>query len=110
MTAVARGNGTDIVQSLTGTLSDPEANIYGNPFVTMTNTCSNDVRANGIGVVRIGDLVEPHLNISGAPDVSTLAKANAKNVYANGKLVAEIGSQYTADNTITSGSPDVTIG
>lgn len=110
MSGIARGNGVDVVDSKTGAISSTNPDVYGKPVTTATNQCSSDVKCNNIGVVRMGDMVQGHLNISGGIDSSVITKANSKNVYANGKLIAVKGSQYTPDNTIETGSNDVKIG
>lgn len=104
MPAVARGNGTDSVFSKTGTGRN-----CASPLTTSTDECSGNVRVNGVGVVRIGDKVAVHNKGGCVPDESVLTSGSSK-VRANGKAIGRIGDQYTADNTITSGSSNVFIG
>ena len=103
-TAAARGDGKDKVYSRTGTSKKCRR-----PMITATDECSGDVFVNGIGVVRVGDRVKNHPKSGCSPDTSTLTKGSST-VFVNGKAAGRIGSQYTADNTITSGSKDVFIG
>lgn len=100
----ARGNGTDSVFSKTGT-----GKKCVRPVQTSTAQCSGDVFADGIGVVRLGDMVKLHARPPCVPDTSVCTKASTT-VFANGKGVARIGDQYTSDNIITSGSSSVFIG
>lgn len=104
MPAAARGNGVDSVYSLTGSgfrcLS---------PVTTATNICSENVFSNTIGIVRIGDQVMLHAAAGCGPDESVLTTSSST-VFVNGRGAGRLGDQYTPDNTITSGSPDVFIG
>ncbi|NBR61878.1 MAG: hypothetical protein EBT86_09590 [Actinobacteria bacterium] len=100
----ARGNGADSVFSKTGS-----AKKCGRPIKTSTAQCSSDVLVNGIGVVRLGDMVNLHPRPPCIPDTSTCSKASTS-VFANGKGIARIGDQYSSDNIITSGSSNVFIG
>lgn len=104
MPPVARGNGTDSVFSKTGTAKKCPA-----PVGTATNACSGDVFAEGIGVVRMGDVVKPHPAAGCGNDGSTVTAASGT-VFANGKAIARIGDEYTGDNTITSGAGTVFAG
>lgn len=104
MPAVARGNGTDTVFSKTGSGKN-----CARPTDTVTNGCSSDVFCNGIGVVRIGDIVGVHNAAGCSPDASTLTSGSSR-VFVNGQGVGRIGDQYTADNIITSGSEDTLVG
>jgi len=105
MPAVARGNQTDSVASLTGT-PVYKAGCSG-PFKTTTNVCSPNVFCDGQGIVRLGDLITPHPTaICTIPDTSVLTTASS-NVFVNGKGCGRLGDKYTADNTITTGSPNI---
>ena len=104
MPAAARGDGTDTVFSKTGTGKNCSA-----PKTTSTDACSKNTFVNGKGAVRIGDVVAPHEAGGCGPDTSTLSKSSTT-VFINGKGAGRLGDQYTADNTITSGSPNVFIG
>lgn len=101
MAAAARGDMTDSVHSLTGTGED-----CAFPIDTVTNVGSSNVRINGKGAVKIGDLVYPHPYYGCGPDTSTLSTGSSK-VRVNGQPAARIGDYYTPDNQITSGSPNV---
>lgn len=104
MSAVARGNGTDSVFSMTGTGVFCLA-----PITTATNECSAKVFSDNIGVVRIGDVVMPHPFAGCGVDGSTLSKASTK-VFIENRGAGRIGDEYTPDNTITSGSSKVFFG
>jgi uncharacterized Zn-binding protein involved in type VI secretion len=104
MPAVARGDGTDSVFSLTGSGFQCLS-----PIGTSTNECSGDVFCNAIGVVRAGDKVAPHPAAGCGPDTSGLTTFSST-VFVNGRGCGRLGDQYTPDNTITSGSPNVFAG
>jgi uncharacterized Zn-binding protein involved in type VI secretion len=104
MPVAARGNGVDSVFSKTGSGKNCRS-----PVNTSTNECSSNVFINGIGAVRIGDKVMLHTASGCGPDNSALTQASSK-VFINGKGAGRIGDQYTTDNTITSGSPNVIFG
>lgn len=104
MPAVARGNGQDSVFSLTGT-----GKSCGSPIITSTGTGSSTVFVNGIPAVFQGNPVALHPAGGCGPDLSTLSSFSST-VFANGKGIGRIGDQYTADNTITSGSSTVFAG
>lgn len=104
MPAAARGDGTDTVFSRTGTGKNCVA-----PVTTATAACSPNVIINGKGAVRKEDAVAPHNAGGCGPDTSTLT-THSTTVFINGKGAGRLGDQYTADNTITSGSPNVFIG
>jgi uncharacterized Zn-binding protein involved in type VI secretion len=103
-TAAARGNGVDDVYSKTGTKKNCRR-----PRMTKTDQCSPDVFINGVGAVREGDRVALHPAQGCGPDLSVLTKGSST-VFVNGKAAGRIGSQYTGDNTITTGSKNVFIG
>jgi uncharacterized Zn-binding protein involved in type VI secretion len=104
MPVAARGNGTDSVFSKTGS-----GKRCAKPTGTSTNECSPNVFINGIGAVRIGDKVMVHAAGGCSPDTSALTRASTK-VFINSKGAGRIGDQYTSDNIITSGSPNVVFG
>lgn len=104
MPAAARGDGVDSVSSLTGTGRN-----CANPVTTSTNECSGNVFINGTGAVREGDVVQPHPRAGCTTDDSVLTTFSST-VFINGKGAGRQGDQYTADNTITSGSANVFIG
>lgn len=102
---VARGDSVDSVDSLTGGggTGCPDA------MTTSTDECSPNVFVNGTGVVRIGDAVYAHIAAGCGIDAELLSTSSAT-VFVNSKGVARKGDQYTADNTITSGSGNVNAG
>lgn len=104
MPAAARGDGVDTVDSLTG--SGPNC---ASPTTTATDECSDNVFVNGTGAVREGDKVALHNKPGCVPDESVLTTFSST-VFINGKGAGRQGDQYTPDNTISSGSPNVFIG
>lgn len=101
MPAAARGDMTDTVHSASGTGYN-----CAFPLDTVTNVGSTNVRINGKGAVKIGDLVYPHPYLGCGPDTSTLTTGSSK-VRVNGQPAARLGDYYTPDNQITTGSPNV---
>lgn len=101
---IARGDGVDSVFSLTGSGTNCLS-----PMTTATDECSDNVFVNGTGVVRIDDQVANHPAAGCGPDTSLLTTGSFS-VFVNGKGVGREGDQYTADNTITSGSANVFAG
>ena len=104
MPSAARGNGVDVVESLTGSGLN-----CAFPITTATDECSPTVFVNNTGVVREGDRVANHPTVGCGPDTSLLTTFSSK-VFINGKGAGRRGDQYTSDNTITTGSPDTFIG
>lgn len=104
MPPVARGSGTDSVFSKTGSGRN-----CSRPLNTNTGACSGNVKINNIGVVRQGDAVGSHPAAGCGPDTSGLTTFSST-VYANNLKIGRIGDEYTSDNTITSGSPNVFAG
>jgi uncharacterized Zn-binding protein involved in type VI secretion len=104
MPAVARSNDVDTVFSLTGTGENCTS-----PINTVTGVGTSTVFVNGVPVVKQGDTVGSHPAEGCGPDLSTLSSFSST-VFANGGGIGRIGDQYTADNTITSGSSNVFAG
>lgn len=104
MAAAARSSGQDRVFSRTGV-----GRGCGSPMQTVTGQGSLTVFINGIGVVRMGDLVGVHPRAGCLPDVSPLTTSSAT-VFVEGRGVGRIGDRYTSDNIIISGSTNVFIG
>jgi uncharacterized Zn-binding protein involved in type VI secretion len=104
MPEVARGDGVDAVQSLTGSGTN-----CLNPLITATDECSSDVFVNNIGVVREGDRVAPHPAAGCGPDESVLTTFSTT-VFINNKGAGRKGDQYTSDNIIIEGSLNTFIG
>lgn len=102
MPGIARKDGTDTVSSKTG---GPGSGC-NTPVIAGTGVGSSTVFVNGKGVIRIGDVVGPHKFTGCGPDTSVLTSASP-NIFVDGARVARDGDQYTSDNTITSGSPNV---
>lgn len=102
MPNVARGNGKDTVHSLTGT----GENCTGGSIDTVTGTCSINVIVNDYGIVRKTDIVGEHQGQNCNTDISQLS-TYSPNVFANDLEIGRKDDQYSSDNTITSGSPDV---
>lgn len=106
MPAVSRKNGTDRIST----------NHTCTP-ITVTKDGSNNVFANNIGVVRLGDKEKPHTfgpsYSRGRPQCNVLhalplSKASTT-VFANNKGVGRIGDKYGSE-TLISGSPTVFAG
>lgn len=104
MPEVARGDGVDTVDSLTGSGFN-----CASPLTTATDVCSATVFVEGTGVVREDDRVKAHPKTGCGTDTSVITTFSAT-VYIEGKRVARKGDNYTSDNTITSGSATVFIG
>lgn len=104
MPPAARMSGTDRVFSKTGTGKNCPA-----PVTTATNAGSSDTFINGIGAVRIGDVVAPHNAAGCGLDSSVVTLASSK-VIINNRGAARIGDQYTSDNIIVSGSSNTFFG
>lgn len=104
MPAAARGNGVDSVFSFSGS-----GYMCNFPMNTQTGQCSTNVLANGIGIVRQGDLVAPHARNGCYPDLSGLTTGSSR-VLVNGRPAGRIGDVYTTDNIIVSGSYSVFMG
>lgn len=98
MSAVARANGTDSVLSPDGT-----GRKCAQPLTVSTGAATQSrVFAEGILVVVIGDIVQPHPRAGCLLDTQSLSSASDK-VFVSGKGLARIGDKY-GNNTITSGS------
>jgi uncharacterized Zn-binding protein involved in type VI secretion len=100
MPAISRKGGTDTIS--TG---------HGCDATTVTNQGSDNVRVNGIGVVRIGDLQQTHLilvGISCVPHALTLSSGSST-VRANGRGIGRKGDSYGPE-TLTTGSENVFAG
>jgi len=106
MKPVARGNSKDKVLSATGSGFKCRS-----PLITSTNQCSPNVRVNGIGVVRIGDIVSVH-TMSGCTPESPPLSTGSSTVRVNGRGVGRLGDNYAGDgsNIIQSGSQNVRAG
>jgi uncharacterized Zn-binding protein involved in type VI secretion len=106
MKPVARGNSADAVLSATGSGFQCKS-----PTQTSTNACSPNVRVNGIGAVRIGDVVSVH-NMSFCVLESPPLSTGSSTVRVNGKGVGRLGDNYAGDgsNIILSGSQNVRAG
>jgi uncharacterized Zn-binding protein involved in type VI secretion len=86
-----------------------------------SDTGSSDVFVEGIGVVTVGDTMQPHpwgepctpTPIDHSPEILESNIQGTPNVYAGGKLIARIGDKYNSesfDHTISTGSSTVFIG
>ncbi len=104
MPAIARASSTDRVFSFTGTGKN-----CGRPVQVATGSASCEVYANGSSVVRMGDAVGSHAAGGCGPDMSTLSTGSSS-VFIGGNAVGRIGDEYSSDNIIISGSPNVFVG
>lgn len=97
---VARKDGQDTVYSPHGTGYECLS-----PTIQETDEGSSDVFVNGIGVVRAGDKMIPHMAPGysvHAPSLSTYSNT----VFANGKGIGRLGDTFQG-HPITSGSSNV---
>jgi uncharacterized Zn-binding protein involved in type VI secretion len=75
--------------------------------ITYTGTGSNNVFANGIGVVRKGDLTTPHYILEGSEEEAACVihvvplTTYSHNVFANGLNVGRKGDYYINEVLIT---------
>jgi uncharacterized Zn-binding protein involved in type VI secretion len=100
MAAVARGSGTDKIN--TG---------HGCTTTTTTNVCSSNVFVNNKGVCRKGDAITSHTKPAGKNCVNHSASINAGSatVFVNGIPIARNGDSADA-GSISSGSANVFAG
>ena len=104
MPAVARGKGTDTVDTDHGTGRNCRS-----ATVQTTDGCSPDVFVNGIGVVREGDPVITH-PAAGCSDHAPGLGSFSATVKVNGKGLGRVGDNYPGGHIISSGSEDVNAG
>jgi uncharacterized Zn-binding protein involved in type VI secretion len=78
-------------------------------MIAATGASSSRVFINGIRSVRKDDVVGPHPRETCVLDTRVLTTYSAT-VFFDGLNAGRLGDQYTGDNTITSGSPNVFIG
>jgi uncharacterized Zn-binding protein involved in type VI secretion len=104
--AVARKSEIDTVASPDGTgICCVDASIQA------TEVGSTNVFVNGIGVVRLGDVMKTHQYPGPccndhAPPLTT----SSSTVFVNGKGIGRKGDAYGGDHIISSGSPNVYAG
>ena len=115
MPAAARGNATDTVDTVHPASGDanPLDSIQCDvaPIITSTNGCSGNVFANGVGIVRLGDLVTSHpFPGSGCPQHAPGLAGGSSTVFINGLAAGRQGDAYGCGATILSGSGNVNIG
>lgn len=112
MPNVARKASVDTVDCVDGSPGTPcdggSKRICDSPSTQTTDLGSSDVFIEGIGVVRIGDLMIPHpAPVCGcAPHAPPLTVASAY-VYANGLRIGRIGDLYSDGHVISSGASTV---
>lgn len=104
MPPAARGNGTDKVYSLTGIGIN-----CASPMETTTGFESCTIIINGQPAVKEEDRVGPHPRAGCSLDTSTLSTFSST-VFFENKRAGRLGDEYTSDNTIITGSPNVFIG
>ena len=90
MPLVARGDATASVA--TDHVNPPGC---GSPSIQTSNQCSPNVFVEGVGVVRIGDIMNSHATpalvcLPHAPPLNT----SSPNVFANGKLIGRVSDTY----------------
>lgn len=103
---IARGNKIDVVQSQTGS-----GKKCAFPMLTSTDECSSNVRANGVGAVRLGDKVSVHNAAGCGPESPPLSTASST-VRVNGRGIGRKGDNYAGSgfNLIQTGSLNVRAG
>ena len=125
MSSAALGEGSSIVNCTDGIIGSPCAFNpapymweWNTPFVSSSALCSTNVLINGIGAVRVGDIMAAHPDglpctptpIPHSPALST----GSATVFINGLPAGRVGDLYDTGtpfvHTIVSGSPDVFIG
>ena len=104
MPAVARGAGTDTVDTDHGT-----GRRCRSATVQTTDGCSPDVFVNGIGVVREGDPIIAHPQ-PGCGDHAPGLGSFSATVKVNGLGLGRVGDEYPGGHIINSGSEDVNAG
>lgn len=111
MPAVARKNQVDIVQCIDGTpgsLCSPGVFRCDSPSIQATLAGSDNVRVNGIGVVREDDVMKPHpAPECNCPLHQPVLTAFSSKVFVNGKRLGRLGDLYTPGHVIASGSSNV---
>ena len=95
MPLIARGDATASVA--TDHVNPPGCS---SPSVQTSDVCSKNVFVEGVGVVRIGDIMNPH------PTPALVCKPHAPplvtsspNVFANGLLIGRVGDAYDGPGT-----------
>lgn len=106
MPEVARKDGTDKVDTVHNSIG---SNCADKPKKIATDKGSNDVFAEGVGVVRVGDAVEIHDLPGCTPHAPTLDKGSKK-VFANGKAIGRKGDTYAGGEKILTGAGTVIAG
>lgn len=101
MPEVARKDRTEQVFS-----PDGSGNYCESPTIQASEVGSDDVFANNIGVVRIGDPMVEHPGPGCAGHAPPLSVASP-NVFANNRAVGRKGDLYGGDHILLTGSPNV---
>lgn len=101
MPPVARKDGVEIVYSPDGSGSECES-----PTVQRSYIGSDDVFANSIGVVRLGDAMLPHSGPGCGTHAPPLTNGSP-NVFANNRPVGRLGDRYGGNHILVTGSPNV---
>ena len=106
MPEVARKDGTDSVNTVHNSIGKKCAVA---PKVIATDAGSGDVFAEGVGVVRVGDIVEKHDIPNCIPHAPPLA-VGSSTVFANGKPIGRKGDTYGGGEKILTGAGTVIAG
>lgn len=106
MPEVARKDGTDDVDTVHNSIG---SNCKDKPTTIATDKGSDDVFAEGTGVVRVGDAVQIHDLPGCVPHAPPLAKGSST-VFANGKPIGRKGDTYAGGEKILSGAGSVIAG
>lgn len=98
MPLVARKDGVDIVNTIHNSVGK---NCAVSPQNIVTEAGSPNVFAEGVGVVRNGDVEQSH-TVPGCSSHQTGLATYSPNVYANGKEIGRLNDTYTCGAKITS--------
>lgn len=106
MPAVARKNGVDQVNTVHNSVG---SECKDAPTIVGTDAGSSDVFANGIGVVRVGDIMQVH-DLPGCIPHAPPLVTGSSSVFVNGRAIGRVGDQYAGGEVIISGSGSVFAG
>jgi len=106
MPEVARKDGTDTVNTVHNSIGKKCAVA---PTVVGTDAGSDDVFAENVGVVRVGDIVEQH-NIPGCTPHAPPLAVGSGTVFANGLPIGRKDDTYAGGEKILTGAPTVIAG
>lgn len=106
MPEVARKDGVDQVNTVHNSIG---SNCAVAPTTIATDKGSDDVFAEGTGVVRVGDAVQVH-NVPGCTPHAPPLAVGSGTVFANGQPVGRLGDTYGGGEKLLTGAPTVFAG